>query len=205
MTHEKLVREMHRRINADGLTAVNTLYPGTTWQKFFDPIPFVWYAADHAMRFQEMWGGPGCPEKKKCADIGCGFGYTALALECLGHDCLAWDNDAPILRAVATCIPVRERNFQTIFRNEPAELMQTYDLIFMHGVFPMRDANGWWKWADYEALCRKLIAALNPGGNLEIIVNRGDELDMICTGATASGMSVNDNVLTWEAECPVAF
>lgn len=203
MTHRELVSAMLGKIDRPGLTRVWEQFMGSTWDKFFDVEMFVHYSAIHALRFQEMWG-PESPDKKKCADIGCGFGYTALGLECLGHDCLAWDNDASVLRAAAQYIPVRERNFQTIFRNEPNELLQKYDLIFLHGVFPMRDANGWWRWVDYEALCRKFIAALAPGGLLEIIVNRGDELEMICNGAAAAGLNVNDNVLTWEAECPAA-
>jgi SAM-dependent methyltransferase len=201
MTHRDLVVKVLAKIDRPGLTRAWEGNMGSTWDKFFDVEQFVHHACIHALRFQERWGENN-PERKRCADIGCGFGYVALALECLGHTCLAWDNDAPVLRAAAQCIPVSQRNFQTILRNDPAELLQTYDLIFLHGVFPMRDANGWWRWRDYEALCRKLIAALNPGGLLEIIVNRGDELEMICEGATASGLAVTDNVLTWEAECP---
>lgn len=202
MTHRELVLAMHNRIDRDGLRRVHEVFNLTTWSKFFDVEPFVDQAAIHALRFNET-----LKPKSRCADIGCGFGYTALALECLGHTCLAWDAPADVLKNVAHCIPVKERNFQMIHRGDDGkEFLQTFDLVFLHGVFPMRDARGWWGWDDYRELVIKLIHGLNPGGLLEIIVNRGDEEPMICDAerwgrlALPGSLQVADNVITFYRE-----
>lgn len=201
MTRDELVRECLARIDLVGLKRVCEVFPNTTWTKFFDAGAFLPAAAEHAQRFDdEMHAG------SRCIDIGCGFGYVALALNVLGHSCIAWDNNVQVLKNVANMIPIRERIFKEITRaglQEGTELAGQYDLIFLHGVIPMRDAGGWWQWADYAALAQSFLPALNPGGRMEWIVNRGDQLPVVTNTAAWLGLlgpglnlCVADNVVT---------
>lgn len=192
MTHADLVELVLNRIDRVGLDRVSQVFRDTTWEKFFDVDPFVHAACQHALRFDEF-----LPRSASCIDIGCGFGYTALALEMLGHSCVAWDNDVSVLRNVSYHVPVRNWNFKTIVRNSGEELFGRYDLIFLHGVWPMRDAAGWWEVCDYQALMRSFMGALSPNGRIEIIINRGDELDKIVSGFGGwPGCDIADNVIT---------
>jgi cyclopropane fatty-acyl-phospholipid synthase-like methyltransferase len=201
MTRDELVAECLARIDLVGLRRVNEVYPNSTWSKFFNAGEFLNAAAEHALRFDEEMH-PG----SRAIDVGCGFGYVALALNALGHSCVAWDNNVQILKNVANMIPIRERIFKEITRaglQEGAELAGNYDLIFLHGVIPMRDAGGWWQWADYAALAKSFLPALNPGGRMEWIVNRGDQLPVVSNttawlGLLGQGFNlcVADNVVT---------
>jgi SAM-dependent methyltransferase len=169
-----------KKIDLVGLKRVEGVYPNSTWTKFFNAGEYAYAGAMHAARLDAD-----LPRGARCLDIGCGFGYVALGLEILGHTCIAWDTPSPILRNVAHMIPVSGRVFRTI---EPgvslrSELYGYFDLIFLHGVFPMRGPKGWWEWADYANLAVELVDTLNPGGRLEILVNRGDELEKICNSA----------------------
>jgi hypothetical protein len=201
MNRDELVAECLARIDLVGLKRVRAVYPKCTWDKFFDAGEFMVPAAEHALRFdEEMHAG------SRCIDIGCGFGYVALALNVLGHECLAWDNNVPVLKQVANMIPIRGRIFKEITRaglREGCELRGGYDLIFLHGVVPMRDAGGWWQWADYADLALALLAALNPGGRMEWIINRGDQIPTVTNTAAWLGLlgqgfnlCVADNVVT---------
>ena len=206
MTHSDLIREMHRRIDRFALQRIQDVWPCTTWTKFFDVDQYVSVAAEHALRLSEYLPNPNA----RCLDLGCGFGYVALALECLGHKCVAWDAPAEVLRNVQHAIPVSERIFLSIERRDDKEFLKKFDLIILHGVWPMRDAGGWWEWKDYRTLGERLVAALNPGGLLEIICNRGEEIPTMCNpdlwamlASEELTIDVTDNVITARRAAPV--
>jgi len=202
-----LIAECRNRIDVIGLSRVHGVYPKSVWNKFFDFENFLPIACNHALRFDEELQ-PG----SRAIDVGCGFGYVALALEVLGHTCVAWDTPSPVLRNVAHMIPVRERNFKVITREmDSPELLADYDLILLHGVWPMRDAGGWWELPDYVRLAAGLGAGLKPGGRMEILVNRGDELPKICNWAAwklavdeYTTVAIDDNCITFRRHAPVA-
>lgn len=203
MHQSELVAEMLKRIDVKGMERVREVFPNTTHDKFFRVEEFVNAAAAHAIRLNDE-----LQPRSRCLDVGCGFGYVALALECLGHSCVAWDNTAPVLRNVALMIPLKERMFVEIRRDgEQRELTDAYDLIFLHGVVPLRDAGGWWDWPSYSEFFRMLMNALNPGGMLEIIANWGDQIPVACN-ATAWDLlmhpglscSVGGNIITVRRE-----
>lgn len=200
MTHHELVLEMHRRIDKDQLRQAHESFTGTTWGKFFDVDAFVHLAAGHATRLNESLR-PGC----RCLDLGCGFGYVALALECLGHTCVAWDTETPVLRAVGPAIPVSKRVYLPILRggtNITSDRL--FDLIIMHGVVPMRDDAGWWLWSDYEMMAQALVCLLRSGGIMEWIVNNGDQVPVACDPSNWQMFAVlhevlhtvNENIIT---------
>ncbi len=192
MTHAELYEVCLSRIDRDGMRRIQKANPNCTWSKFFDVEAFLAPACAHALRFELKPGS-------NCIDVGCGFGYTALALERLGHNCVAWDNVSPILQQVSECVPVKNWNFKTITRNDGAELLGNYDLIYLHGVWPLRDAGGWWGGHDYASFARSLLAGLNDGGVLEIICNRGDQ-EPVMLGAAIPGARISDNVITVRRE-----
>lgn len=180
MTPDELAKLCMSKIDMVALRQTHQCFRNTTWEKFFHVPEFVAAAANHAVRLDaELMAG------SRVLDLGCGFGYVAFALEMLGHKCCAWDAPAQVLKNVANAIPVSGRVFRQI---EPGkslrpELFGNFDLIILHGVFPMAGPAGYWQWDDYAGLAAELIDTLNPGGVLEILVNRGDELEKICNGA----------------------
>lgn len=211
MTPEQLATAILKKIDLVGLKHVAQVYPQNTWQKFYNAQEFAPRAAEHALRLDaELQPG------SRCLDLGCGFGYVALALEILGHNCAAWDAPSPVLRNVAHMIPVKLRIFRQIKRGEDLapELTGPYDLIFLHGVWPMRDSADWYAWHDYVEQAGQLATALAPGGRVEILVNRGDELEKICNAPawellarnTADDLSatVADNCITIRRAAAVA-
>jgi hypothetical protein len=182
VTHRDLVLQMLTRIDLPGMRRTHEMFAGTTWDKFFDVQAFVHAAANHALRLnQSLW------PQSKCLDVGCGFGYVALALECLGHPCVAWDVPARVLETVAQFLPIRDRMFLTITRDQ-RPLQRGFDLIFLHGVVPIRDSIGWWSWEDYAHLARTLLSDLNAGGMMEWICNRGDQIPVACNPAEWAGI-----------------
>lgn len=207
MLHGELASECLARIDHYGLQECRAKFPQTTWEKFFNAPEFVAAAAAHALRFHEQ-----IPPASTCLDLGCGFGYTALCLEILGHKCTAWDAPADILQSVRRYIPVENWILDKIERGKSLNLFGGYELIFLHGVFPMRDAAGWWDWPAYARLVGQLIEVLAPVGLLEIIVNRGSEIPVCCDPAawsalmdTGAAVDISDNVVTVRRCAPVVL
>ena len=200
INHDELCNSMRAKIDLAGLAAAHMQYPGTTWGKFFDTNAYIHAAAHHALRLNAE-----LKPRANCIDIGAGFGYVALALECLGHQCTAWDGPAEVLQAIAPCIPVSHRIFKMIKRKMGVREMPfdrpdvqpiirgAYDLITLHGVWPMRDAEGWWDVTDYAWLGGIFIRALAPGGRLEILANRGDQLET-CTNIGPWNVLINPEI-----------
>ena len=203
MNHDELVAEMGRRIDRHQLRVCRDVFPGTTWDKFFNVNDFLPVAAAHALRLEV-----GLPAGARCLDVGAGFGYVSLGLECLGHQCTAWDAPAPVLENVARGLPLPRWVFEKIERQKIGEMqmltrLHEYDLIFLHGVVPMRDAAGWWEWPDYAFLALGLSDMLAPGGTMEWIINRGDQVPVAADPArwaslmeTGLSFGVADNVVT---------
>jgi hypothetical protein len=173
MEHADLVAECHKRIDAVQLRVCHDVFQNTTWEKFFKTEEFLPIAAAHALRYDAE-----LPRGAACLDVGAGFGFVSLALECLGHKCTAWDAPAPILQNVSRAIPLTRWHFEKIERRivVPAAIADDYGLIFLHGVIPLRDDAGWWEWPDYAFLADNLAGMLAPGGRMEWLINRGDQL-----------------------------
>jgi hypothetical protein len=176
MLQEDLVHQMYLRIDRHRLNEIQAAHLHSAWDKFFDVEAYCHYAAGHALRFAEF-----LPRGASCLDVGCGFGYVALALECLGHPCTAWDTPHQLLVDVGRALPVSQRCYEHIQREGPwPHLAPPYQLIFLHGLWPMRDAAGWWDWPSYARLARRLLGGLAPGGTLEIICNNGEQVPLMC-------------------------
>lgn len=210
MLYNDLIAEMRARIDGRQLAAAREKCPNSTWDKFFRLDDFLPVAAGHALRLSE-----GLEPNARVLDVGAGFGFVSLGLEILGFRCTAWDAPAPILETVAAAVPVSNWVFEKIERQKIGPMaaltkMQEFGLIFLHGVVPMRDAAGWWEWPDYAHLIGYLSDMLAPGGQMEWIINRGDQLpiaaDPRCWAAAMEpGLSfdISDNVVTvYRAACP---
>jgi SAM-dependent methyltransferase len=203
----ELLHLMHSRIDHDVLHSVHDRFRNSVWEKFFDEAAYCRAAAEHALRLDKF-----IPRGARCLDLGCGFGYVALALECLGHRCIAWDIPNEMLRAVAQAIPVSERCFAFVSRDPPTQFQWVppvgfgeFDLIILHGVFPMRDAVGWWEWKDYAKLLESLMRCLRYNGLIEVIVNRGDQLSVICNrkiDIVGYEYEISDNIISIQRRDP---
>lgn len=169
MTGGELAARIKSKLDLAHLAICSEKFGTLVWHKFFDVDRFLSVQAEHALRLSAL-----IPPFSRCLDVGAGFGYCALALQELGHDVIAHENDYAAIREISKAIPV-PWHFEPIRRCEGLALSGTpFELIVCHGVIPIRDSVGWWEWLDYAGIAGDMLQRLAHGGVMEIIVNRGE-------------------------------
>jgi hypothetical protein len=203
MTHDDLFQRMMRRIDHQEMYAIHQRYPRAMWDKFFDVAEYTSRGAGHAVRLSEH-----IPENSRCLDLGTAFGYVSLGLTELGHEAICVDQGFDILREVAGAIPAGTWEFARITPDYKPE--GKFNLIFAHGLIPLRNSPDWregpglWTEDDYATFAGNLCDALNPGGFMEWIINRGEEAQPAYSRATWDRLKtekritfmIEDNVIT---------